>query len=157
MEIFLTLAQSEETNCYNAPFARALEIELEEWWENLPERLRFDRDFQILNIQVSMPDGQVLAPQVDDRIAFLRTQYFGCQVTIHFYALHSLFSAHRSQIIPDHNLLGPSKKATLAAFRFIASISQLMDHPSPNLWTLSLRYYTMKISLLSLVCKRLPL
>jgi hypothetical protein len=104
-----------------------------------------------MNVQVSM-DG-LLAPQVDDRIAFLRTQYFGCQVAIHFYALHSLFSAYRAQLIPDDNLLRPAKKATLAAFRFLASTSQLMDHQSPNLWTLAQRYLTMKISLLSLVSR----
>jgi hypothetical protein len=90
-----------------------------------------------------------VAPPADDHVAYLRAQYYGCVGGFNWPALESITDANRNHIRPDPSLLLPAKKIIYATLRFIASMSQLMDHRTPNLWTIAQTY--IEVSTLTLV------
>jgi hypothetical protein len=120
--------------------ARALDEQLKWWLETLPPSLRFDPEFEILDFDVR--NASPIAPQIDDHVAFLRTQYLGCKTSFYWPAMESAISAFKENMDPDPALVGPLRQLSDAALRYLASIFQLLNHRSPNLWTLSQWYCT---------------
>jgi len=125
---YLTIGSTAGEDSYAPIIASELEYQVEQWYQHLPLGLKFDRDLDV----DTFPAWAHMAPLPDDHIAFLRLQYYGCQFTIYWPAVNEMIKS--GEIKPD--LVKPTEKFLKACLRFMVSITPLMSHYTPNVWTM---------------------
>jgi len=110
---------------YASVIAAELDQQLDDWYDYLPNCLRFNRD--------------PLSPQQDElpaTVRFLRVQYMACRASIFWPAVYQVLDdGHVSETI-----LPLCSKFFNAHAAFVLEILPLIPKCAPNVWTLYARY-----------------
>lgn len=119
----ITVAEHTGEYRYAPLVAKELEAQLEQWCSYLPEQLRFSREFEDLQHDVSL------------QTPFLRTQYWAGMVSFYW---PSVVQVMESQQLNDTNIIG-CKNYFHSYREFIKSATGTLDVCLPNKWTIYAR------------------
>ena len=134
MSLFIDIDSPEANDFYVPAIADSLEQNIDNWFDILPEVLRFDRDFDV----IETPDGPQAPALMDHDIAMIRMDYFGISLVIHWPLIHSLSASKATEL--DVATTARVQKAILYLRRFIAVFTPLLKFTHPNLWTVCNAY-----------------
>lgn len=119
----VTVSSTDGTIEYAPLIAKELEKQLEQWFQFLPEPLRFSREFEGMHTDDSL------------QTSFLRTQYWACMVSFYW---PSIVKVMDSQQLGDTTANGCS--LYFKSYReFIKSATGALDTCLPNKWTIYAR------------------
>jgi hypothetical protein len=114
----------------------ALDTETEGWYQNLPPAIRFDRD---IIVDLDLDPQSLLAPLVEDNVAWLRSSYMAIPMMAYWELVVSAATVTDSELTDER--CKAINKWQVSFMKYVASAYQYMNGKfHPLVWTQSQTY-----------------